>query len=286
MYCKYCGKQVDDDSTYCFSCGKNLSKEIEVETHILDNPEILNEKKESSDNIDISDDKNHKEDEERNNDKKNKDEEIISGIFKKINTKIADEIITNLKMIGIAFALFIVFIAGFYIVHWKDHRPLNDKSSWGESCYDTPMEKQPSFLRWDQHYAIKVLNTGDYKKPIRIGDDTFIVPDNISNEEYFSIFTSIIRSDSEEEMLSFAARKAKEKSIPQSVLDQYKKESEEYALNDEENFKEYISNLREYRFKEDLYPKAVYAAIICFVVTVFGRYIIKLIIWVYSNKST
>ncbi len=37
MYCKYCGKQIDDDSCYCRHCGKNvLSKAID-ETKSLSN---------------------------------------------------------------------------------------------------------------------------------------------------------------------------------------------------------------------------------------------------------
>ena len=27
MYCKYCGKQIDDDSKFCKECGKNLSSD-------------------------------------------------------------------------------------------------------------------------------------------------------------------------------------------------------------------------------------------------------------------
>ena len=28
MYCKYCGKQIDDDSKFCKECGKNLSNDM------------------------------------------------------------------------------------------------------------------------------------------------------------------------------------------------------------------------------------------------------------------
>ena len=28
MYCKYCGKQIDDDSKFCKECGKDLSSDI------------------------------------------------------------------------------------------------------------------------------------------------------------------------------------------------------------------------------------------------------------------
>lgn len=32
MYCKYCGKKIDDDSTFCSGCGAKLSIAIKGET--------------------------------------------------------------------------------------------------------------------------------------------------------------------------------------------------------------------------------------------------------------
>ncbi len=29
MFCKYCGKQIDDNSTFCNFCGKNLTSSIQ-----------------------------------------------------------------------------------------------------------------------------------------------------------------------------------------------------------------------------------------------------------------
>lgn len=34
MFCKYCGKQIDDDSKFCKECGKNLSSDIHNNTNV------------------------------------------------------------------------------------------------------------------------------------------------------------------------------------------------------------------------------------------------------------
>ena len=34
MYCKYCGKQIDDDSVFCQYCGKSLSGIIQSSNHL------------------------------------------------------------------------------------------------------------------------------------------------------------------------------------------------------------------------------------------------------------
>lgn len=32
MYCKYCGKQIDNDSVFCYNCGKEQSKSVDDST--------------------------------------------------------------------------------------------------------------------------------------------------------------------------------------------------------------------------------------------------------------
>lgn len=48
----------------------------------------------------------------------------------------ANEIVANLKMLGIAFVLWLAYIIGFSIVHQKDIKQMDDNSYYGESCYD------------------------------------------------------------------------------------------------------------------------------------------------------
>lgn len=51
MYCKHCGKQIDEDSQYCKYCGSNL--EI-VNTHNINNEVTLKTKEESPIRIEVS----------------------------------------------------------------------------------------------------------------------------------------------------------------------------------------------------------------------------------------
>ena len=54
MYCKFCGSKIDDDSTFCYSCGHKVSenKEIKEENHFNNNEKEKN--KEESNGIGAS----------------------------------------------------------------------------------------------------------------------------------------------------------------------------------------------------------------------------------------
>lgn len=34
MYCKYCGKQIDNDSIYCRCCGRKIGEELSILKHL------------------------------------------------------------------------------------------------------------------------------------------------------------------------------------------------------------------------------------------------------------
>ncbi len=48
---------------------------------------------------------------------------------------IADEIVANLKMIGIGLVICAIYLAGFWIYHIPDRKPVSDVE-FGQSCYD------------------------------------------------------------------------------------------------------------------------------------------------------
>lgn len=48
----------------------------------------------------------------------------------------ANEIVANLKMIVLAIILSLVFMAGFWIYHLNDRKPIEDLHDFGTSCYD------------------------------------------------------------------------------------------------------------------------------------------------------
>ena len=89
----------------------------------------------------------------------------------------------------------------------------------------------------------------------------------------------------QEEALNAADRKAKQKRIPNEVLDNLKKQAEKNALDDRNSFNEEISDIRKYAFEKDLQKHMLWSAIIALCVTILGRYLIKSIKWVSENKT-
>ena len=45
MYCKHCGKQIDDDSSFCRYCGRLQSEEKACDMRPSQSQEVKNEKK-------------------------------------------------------------------------------------------------------------------------------------------------------------------------------------------------------------------------------------------------
>lgn len=52
-------------------------------------------------------------------------------------------------------------------VHSKDAKPMNEKSWYGESCYDPSSLSGNWMMAWQNQYAIKVLMAPDYSKQKR-----------------------------------------------------------------------------------------------------------------------
>ena len=119
MYCKKCGKQISDDSKYCKYCGISVD-----ETVPANNADIPTTTQELKSEVVVTSKENVP---------------VKIEISKKTTIKestIANEVVANLKMVGIAVILWSAYILGFMCVHSKDTKPMNEKSWYGESCYD------------------------------------------------------------------------------------------------------------------------------------------------------
>lgn len=150
MYCKKCGKQISDDSKYCKYCGILVDEtvpanntDIATTTQELKSEVVVTSKENAPVKIEISKNTNIKQ------------------------STIANEVIANLKMVGIAVILWSVYILGFMGVHSKDAKPMNEKSWYGESCYDPSSLSGNWIMAWQNQYAIKVLMAPDYSKQKR-----------------------------------------------------------------------------------------------------------------------
>jgi len=279
MYCKRCGKQIADDSIFCQYCGEKLDYifiEQVRDTPLSDEnvsksadkiPEVVvSSKKSSSIQVESS---------ERN---------------KNISSTIANEIVENLKMIGIALCFFAVYMIGFMIYHSKDIKPLDENGYWGESCYDPQSMNSTEMFHWQQHFAMRVCAAQNDIKKLRknkkrkknnksssIFED--LIPHysaNISASEL-----SLIMGMNAEEALNHANLNSK--GISKESLEEFKEEAKRAAKRDRDSFNEKISSIRKRAYKEDLKKNATYVAIISLLIMILGRYMVKLIKWVNTN---
>lgn len=79
----------------------------------------------------------------------------VSKKGKDNSSTIANEIVGNLKMVGVALCIFLVYMMGVVLIHSKDAKPLDENSYWGESCYDPTTMSSGRMFHWQQHYAKK-----------------------------------------------------------------------------------------------------------------------------------
>lgn len=279
MYCKHCGKQIADDSSFCQYCGGKVTDESllqESSTILPANNE--NNSEESTPEVIIA------------TKGANPIQVEVSKKGKDNNSNIANEIVGNLKMAGIALCIFFVYMMGVVLIHSKDAKPLDENSYWGESCYDPATMSSSQMFHWQQHYAKKVCMAPNYKTKRNNVHGSSSDFENLvfanSFEPINAADYSLIMGMNGEEALSYANREAKEKELPQSLLEQYEEEAKKDAEQDRQSFNDEISSIRKYAYEEDLKNNAIYAAIISLLVMILGRYFVKSVKWVNANKTT
>ncbi|MDT4418673.1 MULTISPECIES: zinc ribbon domain-containing protein [Bacteroides] len=260
MYCKFCGKEISDDSKFCCYCGQQVS-----EVH-------NNSKNEHSD-------------------VKNDSQVIPVEIKKTVNVSIskkehvkkstiANEIIANLKMCGFALVVLITFVVGFYLYHANDIKPMDEYNPWGYSCYDrvvpglveTPWEH----IYYDDIYAsLPYSEWGELEKKTGIPARDFSTPSNLNLFGYVK----------PQEALKRAENMADAKNIPISIREKMKKSAKESAESIKENVRELGTLYRKEGFESDRNEKVKWCAIISFCFFILGRYVIKMGKWIVINKS-
>ena len=254
MYCKHCGKQIADDSTFCQYCGGKVdapaqeSKEDSVveqvekpnETEQQPAQEVIVTTKESQPiQVEVS--------------KKTKDN----------NSTIADEIVGNLKMIVLALTFFIVYMIGFILVHQKDIKKYDypNSSYFGESCYDPKTLSGNWKFNWEEHYY---------------------------DQLYFTLHRQVpfsFESPTPKQCLEYAESLEKQLKYNEEEIKYWKTQAKDNAKRDKQDWTDTINMYRRSGFDDDVKKNATYASIICLVLCVLGRYIVKLTKWVGKNKT-
>lgn len=308
MYCKYCGKQIADDCIFCPNCGEK------VEAISLGKKDSKAQGTAFVSGIDSNIEENNS--------------EVIYGTHPQKPTQvevyrkskvgspiIADEIVGNLKMIGLAIVFFVVYMIGFILVHQKDITILDyktHKSYLGESCYDGIMFGAGE-LNWEEHY---------YKMLYHIVNDSYPIPGltcihtqgQISEqrqkeikllEDWFTIIKASaierLRKDNDYrknhdwgdimgyyvELYGVDAIKIEEKDkmLKNTTLQGLKEAAKEAADREIQNWNDMVNERRKSGYEEDLKEKSKYAALICLALMILGRYMVKFTKWVNTNKT-
>ena len=268
MYCKKCGKQISDDSKYCKYCGILVDEtvpanntDIATTTQELKSEVVVTSKENAPVKIEISKNTNIKQ------------------------STIANEVIANLKMVGIAVILWSVYILGFMGVHSKDAKPMNEKYWYGESCYDPSSLSGNWIMAWQNQYAIKVLMAPDYSKQKRTlkGIEALSFTVNYMPLDQFD-YDRVLRMN-KGEAFEYASSVVKSKKLNKDIQERLKKEAMEAAQKDKEDFWDTINSYRKNGYENDLHNNMKWAAIIAFSLTILVRYIVKFGKWVATNKS-
>ena len=268
MYCKKCGKQISDDSKYCKYCGISVD-----ETVPANNADIPTTTQELKSEVVVSSKENVP---------------VKIEISKKTTIKestIANEVVANLKMVGIAVILWSAYILGFMCIHSKDTKPMNEKSWYGESCYDPSSLSGNWMMDWQNQYAIKVLMAPDYSKQKRAlkGIEALSFAMNYIPLDQFD-YDRVLRMN-KEEAFEYASSVAKSKKLNKDIQEQLKKEATEAAQKDKDDFWDAINSYRKNGYGNDLHSHMKWAAIIALSLTILMRYIIRFWKWVVTNKS-
>lgn len=274
MFCKNCGKEIADDSKFCQYCGTSL--------------ETIAHEQEKPIEVELS----------------NKDGEALHVEIskKKVdNSKaVANEIVGNLKMLGLAICLFAAYMLIFVIVRQKDIKHYDyttHQSYFGESCYDADFKTGSYVLSWEEAYY-RDLHRLDYNQShpdIKYHWDCAlgVIPKsridyvryNKGYKELLSYQGPIVVPSTRDACLRNAQEIERKWKLSDDVIASKKEEAIKTSQKDIERWNSEINCDRKYGYERELKENAKYAAIICLLVCILGRYLYLLIKWVLRNKS-
>lgn len=239
MYCKKCGKLITDDSMFCKYCGALEEDSIEINNYDkfskIKSEIITSDSNESPIKIEIT----------------------KNPTIKK--STIANEIVANIKMLGIAFALWLVYIIGFSVFHLKNIRPHEYSVTEPTTLLRLSLVENPE--DWEKQYARNIILE--------------------TKSERWREYLNKINDMSAKEALNYANDIAKAYNLKKELLESLKEEAKKTYWDAKKTYWNTIKNA----YKKDLHNNMAWAAIIALSLTILGRYIIKFIIWVANNKT-
>lgn len=264
MYCKYCGQEIDEDSTFCKYCGKRIEKLNNTEKNIK-----ITSTEPATSNAETS--------------SATKNDAPINITNKRQNNSsiIANEIVANLKMIGLVICVLGIYYLGFSIFHNKDIKPLNENSYYGESCYDPKSISGNWEFSWERHYYLEMTTVKPYSQWSQIDQKIGIPPHVPLSGSTLALSMNLKPEDA----LRIADEMANNKEIPTTIIEKIKNNAKSNAQEDREDFNSSITSIRIAGHKKDLEHKMTICTIISLVFFIGGRYLIKFRKWVIKNKT-
>lgn len=266
MFCKNCGKQISEDSRFCRYCGTLVEEieegKIESNTKTAVQNQVIESIKEEP--------------------------KLKVEIIKQHSTSAkayANEVIGNLKMIGLAIVFFLIYIVCFIVYHQKDIKPMSDKSYWGESCYDPTSLSGKWWFDWERYYALEVQSHKSQNVLKEMNDPGKMADYLLQNQNKYQSDLLFINNLSTDAALRYAERKAKEYKIDSTLIKQYKEIAISKAEADKKEFYDLINVRRKLGYENDKEEHAKTSLIILLCITILGRYFIKFIKWVSKNRT-
>lgn len=271
MYCKYCGKEISDDSKFCKHCGKQVEESNETKEVVKQSQDdvaskvdvVVSTKKNEPTKIEVTHKPNIK------------------------NAIVANEVLSNIKMILFAGCLTLVYLIVFYLINTKNFQPLKSVEDFGSSCYDTGISAEDYPFSWEKYflddaYSIKPYNEWSYvdsfRERISPKDTAMIL---LNNNTFQVLSISYGGSEAEKDAREYF----KKKKIPKEYVDYMEREAKEKVPYIEEEFLKKVTEIRKLYFDDYLKNNMKWCVIISILTCVLGRYIIKFSYWVKKNKT-
>lgn len=253
IFCSKCGNKIKSDSIYCKYCGTKIADEEQLEEAVVDNVETL-----------------HENDINKNNTKEDETIKVkLIGHHTEKKAIVANEIVANIKMIGFAILLWIVYILCFIVYHLKDSAPITERDSYfGESCYDPVMVRIPHSYELDWEKCL-------YNKIWEIDSN---VKENL-------LYIMKLDLDHQISTLEKTREIAEIRGIKEEQFEQYKQDAIEEAKRNRDSYNEYLSDIRQSAYKEDLHKNMRLAAVFSLCLMIIGRYFILACKWVRRNRT-
>lgn len=277
MYCKHCGKIIADDSTFCQYCGGRMDIP-KYENSISDKKdessrvsEGLRSSQQSPQRVIVS------------TEKAAPIQIELSKKTKSHSSVIANEIIANLKMIGIAIILDAIFLIGFTIYHSDDFKQMAETTkNIITGCYDDPNFRieEKWVIRWDYEYYNTLLRKNRERERQR---GFYLYLGNPRDTELQSFVT--ISDFNYSKIPEYIKEFEQSLNLTQDEIEELKKEAIEHSDAERRRLIQKLNEHRKTAFLYDLEYYALIVGLICLAIAILGRYLIKAIQWVGKNKT-